>query len=111
MKKLILFSLIVLLPSFALADSFTLSVGNVENATDDLVIETSNKVTLDYVAGTDGKTFAVATAHANGTRQYMSTSEDAVIYWGEQTSGTPDTPTAPAVGTSVGESTEYNHTL
>jgi len=111
MKKLIvLFAFFVFLPSLVLAESFTLSASNVDGA-DDLIVETSNKVTLVYVAGTDGKTFGVSTAHANGTRQYMSTSEDAVIYWGDQTSGTPDDPTAPSVGTSVGETTEFSHTL
>ena len=105
-KVIVLFSIFIILPSLALADTFTLDASSVSGASD-LIIETSSQVTLVYADGTDGATFAVATAHGKGTRQYMSTSEDALIYWGDQTSGTPDTPTAPAVGTSVGSGANY----
>ena len=78
-------------------------------ASDTLTLATSNSVFIDYADGNTGETFVISTYHARGDRTYMSSSEDANIYWGSGTKVTM--PGAPTRGTSVGETADFDHSL
>lgn len=110
MKKIIIISIVLLaLPVFAFAayEEGPKTLGG----TDTLIVALSNQVWLDYAAGgTGGDTFVVATYHDKGSRTYMSSSEDANMYYGEATA--VSMPSAPAVGTSLGDTqTGFPNTL
>jgi len=115
MKKL--FILLVILSCFPAVSfsqqtgSGTVTLGAGGNlpdgtASDTLDVSLSNQVTIVYDGTThSGDTFALETYHDKGTRLYLSSSEDAKIYY--QEAAIPDsapTVTAPAVGTSMDHS-------
>lgn len=110
MKKIFALAFVIMmLPTLSFADYAT---GKVTlGSTDTLDVATSNQVHLNYADGTtgDGDTFVIATYHDKGTRSYMSSSEDANIYWADATAAT--LPAAPAIGTSVGEAGDFTNTL
>lgn len=104
MKKIAILSALLLAVS---GSAFAQQLGN----TDTLDVEPSNGVTIVYGADTTntGETFTLVTYHDKGTKSYMSSSEDAVIYWGDGQVTTA--PTAPTAGTSVGETSSFPNTL
>jgi hypothetical protein len=67
------------------------TLGSGSNALD---VRTSNDVNLDYATTTGtGETFSVSTYHGKGTRTYVSTSNDSVIFYQNKTAVAA--PTAP----------------
>jgi len=104
MKKILIFLVILMLSTstvvLAAYDTGDVPLGSGANS---LTISTSNQVQLDYAAGgTNGETFVLGSYHDKGTRTYMSSSEDAVIYYDENT--TTAIPAAPSTGSSVDSS-------
>lgn len=109
MKKICVLAFVLMMVpavSFAAYGTGEVTLGSTGS---DLVVSTSNQVYLDYAAGTNGETFVLATYHDKGTRSYMSSSEDANIYWADATEAS--LPAAPASGTSLGETGDFTDTL
>jgi hypothetical protein len=110
MKKIIFLAIMLIaLPLGAAAayKSGNVTLGRDSENNDTLIVSLSNGVSLDY--GSDGKAYVVATSHDNGDRTYMSSSEDANIYWGDGTKAS--LPNVPTVGTSIGETEDFDQTL
>lgn len=110
MKKFIVMAVLFLaLPAVSFAAYGTGDVDLGSDADNTLTVSTSNQVYVDYAQNNSGDTFALATYHDKGTRTYMSSSEDANIYYSDSTETA--VPTAPAIGTSLGETSDFGSTL
>ncbi|SDE66685.1 hypothetical protein [Desulfuromonas thiophila] len=109
MKKALFLLLILAFAGTAFAaysEDATATLGEGDNS---LKVKLSNQVKLDYAENGDGDTFVIAAYHDKGTRTFMSSSEDASIYYGEETKITM--PDAPDVGTSIGTTDDFDKTL
>lgn len=111
MKKniLLLAVLLAFIPavSFAEYDTGVVTLGKDPN---ELEISTSNQVFIDYKAEGSGVTYAIVTSHDKGDRTYMSSSEDATIYYGNgKKLAVPDAPTH--VGSGIGSGDKFDKTL
>jgi len=111
MKKIVLLmaAILAFVPVVSFAD-YGKGVVTLGTDPNELVISTSNSVFLDYAVNGNGLTYSIATYHDKGDRSYLSSSEDANIYWGKGTATAIIA--APAVGTSLGSGqTGFDKTL
>lgn len=113
MKKIFIISFVLLaLPAFALAQStaYQTKVATLGSSGNQLTVQLSTKVNLQYMAGTLGLTYSASAYHDSGNRTFMSTSEDAPIYYSNAT-GTTCVAAPTDAGTSVGGGTTFPNTL